>query len=560
MAEEKEQSRGKSAVSSVGQQALGAGVRRLVGQALSKAGAAAGSFFGPIGTGIGAAIGWAASNKYVIGLIGGVAVFIFIVIPVIIIVLIFGLGSTEPVAAEEEETLSATKTANPSRIKKNAPPTEVTYKITVENITAESTGGSITVKDIKLSDGFIGLDKTIGDLGPGDTHTETVKHTITDTSEDKIVTNTVTVTGTIPGAPPSGDGLNYYIPYGDNSIVPVNPEGIKAFANSRYPDNNVDKPCPGGVTCWDYVIQQSKASGISPAFAIAIWWEEGGFGGLVDGGRSSAQFGCGYYPGNFMGAFNCFLDFTSKTHPYDSADPMGSFTEWVNYFCGPDQPVICKNNPDFISSLEDVYSRAELAPGKIVYISGGGSPPSGETVTVTATATVIIGNPPLSDPSGWSVSGSITQTPYCSPCGSEACPSHCTLSGWDIARAGIAWDPIYSTHNGIAYWGEDVGGYGIYVVVEGPTYSTMYAHMPQVGGVNHVCVPETGSGPVNQGALLGWVDSTGWSGGHHLHYEIRWTGQGSFFNFTKLTTKEFQDLGYEVNPGSVTADYSGEGC
>jgi hypothetical protein len=457
MAEEKEQSRGKSAVSSLGQQALGIGARRLLGQGLSKAGAALGSAFGPIGTGVGAVAGWAVSNKHVlIGVIATAAavVFIFIIIPVIIITLIFGLGGSVPAAAEEEEEiLSVTKTANPSQIKKNAPPTEVTYKITAENIAEEHTGGSITVKDVKILDGTLGFNKSIGDLGPGDTHTETVKHTITDTSEDKIVTNTVTVTGTIPGAPPSGDGLNYYIRYADTSIEPVNPEGIKAFANSRYPDNNIDKPCPGGVTCWDYVIAQSKANKISPAFAIAIWWEEGGFGGLVNGGRSSAQFGCGYYPDNFHGAFNCFLDFTSKTHPYDSADPMGSFTEWVRYFCGPQAEPICSNNPNFISSLEDIYGGKDLAPDKIVYVSDGESPPSGETVTATASASVIIGNPPQGKPVYSPLKNGVYLSGY-----DFTPPSHI---GVDIATYGSDWT-IYSPFAGVATvsWIDDDGDGG----------------------------------------------------------------------------------------------------
>ncbi len=510
MAEEKKQSRGKSAVSSVGQQALGVGARRLAGQVLSKAGAAAGSFFGPIGTGIGVAVGWAAGNKYVIGLIGGVAVFIFIILPVIIIVLIFGFGGSEPVAAEEEEILSVTKTASPPQIKKNAPPTEVTYKITAKNITANT-----TLEEVKVSDGFLGLDKTIGDLGPGDTHTETVKHTITDTSEDKIVTNIVTVTGTLPGAPPSADGLNYYILYGDTSIEPVNPEGIKAFANSRYPDNNVDKPCPGGVTCWDYVIAQSKTHKISPAFAIAIWWEEGGFGGLVNGGRSSAQFGCGYYPDNFIGAFNCFLDFTSETHPYDSVDPMGSFTEWVRYFCGPQADPICSNNPNFISSLEDIYGGKDLAPGKIVYVSNGQNPGSEETVTATASATVIIGNPPQGPPAYAPLKNGVYLSGY-----DFTPPSHI---GVDIATYGSDWN-IYSPFAGVATvsWIDDDGdggnNFGVYMDLTSGGFTVRMAHL--VRGSVRVKIGDV----VNTGEPIAVMGCTGTCYGSHIHY-VMWKAE-----------------------------------
>lgn len=570
MAEEKEQSRGKSAVSSLGQQALEMGARRLVGQALSKAGAAIGSALGPIGTVVGGGIGWLVSNKYVIGLIGGVAFFFLIFIPVIIFV-IFGLGGgSGMVSAEEEEVLSVTKTANPSQIKKNAPPTEVTYKITAKNVSAD-----ITLKDVKISDGFLGLDKLIGDLGPGDTHTETVKHTITDTSEDKIVTNTVTVTGTIQsqgdgGLP--GSNLDYYIPFRDTAVKVINEDQMKSQVanNPNWPSNFVYTDCEPGKTCWDYVEEKTLAAGVNSAFVLAVWIAESGASNFP-GHLSCPNGGIGlsHTIEDLRYSVNCFLSGEKPTDIFKGASNYTSdqFARLLDDFCDPSTPEICQEPPNppktFLASLKSWY--ANLVPagnyGALTPSSTPGTPGgTGETVSDTATARVIIGNPPLLDPSGWSVSGGITQTPYCSPCGAGHCPSHCGLPAWDIARPDIAWAPIYSTHGGTAYWGEDVGGYGIYVVVEGDTYSTLYSHMPQTGGVNHACVPKTGSGAVGQGALIGWVDSTGWSGGHHLHYEIRWTGQGSFFNFPRPSLEELQAIGYEENPGSVTSDYKGVGC
>ena len=519
MAEEKEQSRGKSAVSSLGQQALEMGARRLVGQALSKAGAAIGSAFGPIGTAVGGAVGWLVSNKYVIGLIGGVAFFFLIFIPVIIFVILGLGGGSGMVSAEEEEVLSVTKTANPSQIKKNAPPTEVTYKITAENITANT-----TVKDVKVLDVFLGLDKSIGDLSPGDTHTETVKHTITDTSKDDIVTNIVTVTGTIPGAPPSADGLNYYILYGDTSIEPVNPEGIKAFANSRYPGNNIDVPCPGGVTCWDYVIAQSKAHKISPAFAITIWWEEGGFGGAGAKDEFGQTSACALH--DFLSSFSCFLNFSGANpqipanyflgspHPFDPSDPQGSFTEWVRYMCGTFTGPICLNNPDFISSLEDIYGGNDLAPGKIVYVSNGQNQGSGKTITVTATAMVIIGEPPQGPP---------TYAPLKGPVSSEGGyvfnpPTH---EGLDIHTGNSDWS-VYSPFAGeatvttVADDGDcPVNCYGVYIDLRSGEWSVRMAHLER-GAVN-VKVGQV----VNTNKVLGVMDDTGATSGTHVHYEIK---------------------------------------
>ena len=450
------------------------------------------------------------------------AVFIIIIVIVIIIGVVFNFGFSGSRAGivygeeEEEKILSVEKTATPYEIEKNAPPTEVTYKITAKNIT-----DNVTVKDVVIKDTDLAFEKSIGNLGPGDTHTETVKHTITDTSKDDIVTNIVTVTGTIPGAPPSADGLNYYILYGDTSIEPVNPEGIKAFANSRYPGNNIDVPCPGGVTCWDYVIAQSKAHKISPAFAITIWWEEGGFGGAGAG----SEFGC--FPGgdtsqvlDFQTSFNCFVKFTSTEHPYNAADPRGSFTEWVRYFCGPKADPICFNNPGFIDRLASIYDN-DVAPGKIVYVSDGQNQGSGETVTVTATATVIIGNPPQGPPAYSPLKGSV----YCSGYdymgdSPSPCPNFLrTHKGVDIATYGSDWN-VYSPFVGIATVDTvaDCCGYGVYLELRSGTWTILMAHLER--GSVRVRVGDI----MSTGEVLGVMDDTGTSGGDHVHYEIREAG------------------------------------
>lgn len=174
--------------------------------------------------------------------------------------------------------------------------------------------------------------------------------------------------GTCDALPSGGGVLAYYILYGDTTIVPADPVAVKETANLSWPGNNINKTCPGGVNCWEYVIQQSKSNGISPAFSIAIWWEEGGFGGA----GANSEFGC--FPGgdtsqqlDFLTSFNCFVEFTSVEHPYDSVDPSGSFTEWVRFFCGPAADPICSNNPGFIDRLATIYE--SVAPGKIVHLS-----------------------------------------------------------------------------------------------------------------------------------------------------------------------------------------------
>jgi len=168
-----------------------------------------------------------------------------------------------------------------------------------------------------------------------------------------------------PDLPPGfdSDTLDFYIKYGDTSIV-VDPNirtEITNMANNSWPGNNIDQ--------WDFVVSESLARGISPAFTITIWWEEGGFGGA----GANSEFGC--FPGgdtsqvvSFSDSLNCFLNFTANEHPYDPVNPQDSFIEWVAFFCGPNAVPLCSNNPGFLSRLKSVYNT--VAPGEIEFTSG----------------------------------------------------------------------------------------------------------------------------------------------------------------------------------------------
>ncbi|MDO8487140.1 MAG: hypothetical protein Q7S45_02530 [Candidatus Curtissbacteria bacterium] len=179
-------------------------------------------------------------------------------------------------------------------------------------------------------------------------------------------------TSNLPGTPGASGTLDFYVKYGDTSIIPKDPEAIKKLANSSWPDNNTNR--------WDYVVDKCASNGISPAFCIAIWWKEGGFGGLLPGGgRANSEFGC--FPGgntnlkvNFEDSLNCFVKFTAQEHPYNPQNPYGSFYDWVKYFCGPFSKGLCthdddvsKEHPNFLPVLESVYN--SVAPGQIIFVS-----------------------------------------------------------------------------------------------------------------------------------------------------------------------------------------------
>ncbi len=87
-----------------------------------------------------------------------------------------------------------------------------------------------------------------------------------------------------------------------------------------------------------------------------------------------------------------------------------------------------------------------------------------------------------------------------------------------IDMSGAAGEQIFASADGIVVYAEEASGYGNVVVVDhGNTFATLYAHMT----ADAVWVGLE----VEEGDLLGYVGSTGFSTGPHLHYEVRINGQ-----------------------------------
>ncbi|MBW0454660.1 MAG: M23 family metallopeptidase [Candidatus Kinetoplastibacterium crithidii] len=76
--------------------------------------------------------------------------------------------------------------------------------------------------------------------------------------------------------------------------------------------------------------------------------------------------------------------------------------------------------------------------------------------------------------------------------------------------------PIYATADGVVEFVGWQNGYGkVTILKHYDKYSTLYAHQSQIA-------PKISKGKkVHQGQLLGYVGSTGWATGPHLHYELR---------------------------------------
>ena len=95
------------------------------------------------------------------------------------------------------------------------------------------------------------------------------------------------------------------------------------------------------------------------------------------------------------------------------------------------------------------------------------------------------------------------------------------ISGKWKAHKGIDYaastgTPIRAVADGVIDFAGNSGGYGNQVVLKHwSKYSTAYAHMSRIApGVRK-------GAKVSQGQVIGYVGSTGWSTGAHLHYEFR---------------------------------------
>jgi murein DD-endopeptidase MepM/ murein hydrolase activator NlpD len=99
------------------------------------------------------------------------------------------------------------------------------------------------------------------------------------------------------------------------------------------------------------------------------------------------------------------------------------------------------------------------------------------------------------------------------------------ISGQWKAHKGIDYaasqgTPIRASGDGTVDFAGNSGGYGNMVVLKHwSNYSTAYAHMSRIGtGLRK-------GAKVSQGQVIGYVGSTGWSTGAHLHYEFRVANQ-----------------------------------
>ncbi|GAB1577535.1 peptidoglycan DD-metalloendopeptidase family protein [Bordetella petrii] len=96
-------------------------------------------------------------------------------------------------------------------------------------------------------------------------------------------------------------------------------------------------------------------------------------------------------------------------------------------------------------------------------------------------------------------------------------PIHKTWTGHKgVDYAAPTGTPIHTTADGTVEFAGQQRGYGNVVIIKHfGKYSTVYAHQSRIAaGIKR-------GAKVSQGQLIGYVGSTGWATGPHLHYEFR---------------------------------------
>ena len=88
-------------------------------------------------------------------------------------------------------------------------------------------------------------------------------------------------------------------------------------------------------------------------------------------------------------------------------------------------------------------------------------------------------------------------------------------TGLDIAGTGYG-SPVYASNNGVITKIEYASTYGYHIIINHNNgFYSVYAHMSGFVSGLHV------GSVVERGQQIGYVGSSGWATGPHLHFEIR---------------------------------------
>ena len=167
--------------------------------------------------------------------------------------------------------------------------------------------------------------------------------------------------------------------------------------------------------------------------------------------------------------------------------------------------------------IERVTQDVKSINGEISYIN----PVSKETIKASTPRIVTIGTkfiPNVGSTAswGWPTNSGYTITSYYGYRVSGYDSANGNIhAGIDIAGTGYG-SPVYAANNGVIVTRQYKYDYGNHILINHNNgYYTLYAHMSSFAP--NLSVGST----VSRGQIIGYVGSTGWASGPHLHFEIR---------------------------------------
>ena len=109
-------------------------------------------------------------------------------------------------------------------------------------------------------------------------------------------------------------------------------------------------------------------------------------------------------------------------------------------------------------------------------------------------------------------------------------------------QKGVKGDPVHVIANGkVKHIGNDVDGWGRYVVVEHIEHCTLYCHLDQINVEDEQTVDE--------GHIIGLMGTTGHSTGVHLHFEVRKCHYSDFWvRWEDITSDGNREFVHSIDP------------
>ncbi|HEB46268.1 MAG TPA: M23 family metallopeptidase, partial [Candidatus Nealsonbacteria bacterium] len=282
------------------------------------------------------------------------------------------------------------------------------------------------------------------------------------------------------------------------------PASIKEDLAATYPTIK-NTTCPGGIDCWDYIVNWAQANNWNQALILTMWGEESGFdddGTPCDiGGELCWTLGIVDCPAGrgVPAQLQCFLDIVSNCSGFCGEDNT-DFCSFMRCWSGGASCTL-SNNPNFWPNFFPLYISLFPDLGEQEAEENPAYP------TGSCTTTAPGGGGPLPP----ELAGCPLQPGFGFTCGWEGYPGH---HGIDLSAA--RGDPVYAVADGTITAYHPFGSCGIAIRLFTEFGEFRYCHLLDTCGEN-ICLANEASIGILKGDLIGHVDDTGFSEGDHLH-------------------------------------------